>query len=68
MRCANVTRPWKMTGVQPLRQPAARPPADLDALDRHPWEETVCVFGELLTRVEPERTAAPGKPARRSEP
>lgn len=34
----------------------------------HPWEETVCVFGELLTRVEPELTAALGKPARRSEP
>ena len=34
----------------------------------HPWEETICVFGELLTRVGPELTAALGEPVRRSEP
>ncbi|GLY35627.1 hypothetical protein Amsp01_016510 [Amycolatopsis sp. NBRC 101858] len=34
----------------------------------HPWEATVCVFGELLTRTGPELTAALGKPVRRSEP
>jgi hypothetical protein len=33
----------------------------------HPWEETVCVFGELLTRVDAELTAALGEPIRRSE-
>ncbi|WP_410615604.1 DUF2716 domain-containing protein [Amycolatopsis sp. lyj-109] len=34
----------------------------------HPWEETVCVFGDLLTRIDPELTAALGNPIRRSEP
>ncbi|MEU8631730.1 DUF2716 domain-containing protein [Amycolatopsis sp. NPDC048633] len=31
----------------------------------HPWEETLCVFGELLTRVEPALTALLGPPTRR---
>ncbi|WP_233226272.1 DUF2716 domain-containing protein [Amycolatopsis sp. CA-126428] len=34
----------------------------------HPWEATVCVFGELLTRIDAELTAALGEPIRRSEP
>lgn len=34
----------------------------------HPWEETLCVFGELLTRIGAELTAALGPPIRRSEP
>jgi hypothetical protein len=34
----------------------------------HPWEETVCVFGDLLTRIDAELTAAIGEPIRRSEP
>ncbi|MEU0792209.1 DUF2716 domain-containing protein [Amycolatopsis sp. NPDC005961] len=33
----------------------------------HPWEETVCVWGELLTRIDAELTAALGEPLRRSE-
>ncbi|WIY05141.1 DUF2716 domain-containing protein [Amycolatopsis mongoliensis] len=33
----------------------------------HPWEETVCVRGELLTRIDAELTAAFGEPMRRSE-
>lgn len=34
----------------------------------HPWEETICVFGDLLTRIDAELTAALGEPIRRSEP
>jgi hypothetical protein len=34
----------------------------------HPWEATVCVFGDLLTRIDAELTAAIGEPVRRSEP
>ncbi|MCR6481547.1 DUF2716 domain-containing protein [Amycolatopsis sp. OK19-0408] len=34
----------------------------------HPWEETVCVWGELRTRIDVELTAAIGAPLRRSEP
>lgn len=34
----------------------------------HPWEETICVFGDLLTRIDAELTAALGAPIRRSEP
>ncbi|MEV4057356.1 DUF2716 domain-containing protein [Amycolatopsis sp. NPDC049688] len=34
----------------------------------HPWEATVCVFGELLTRIDATLTAALGEPVRRSEP
>ncbi|SFW60229.1 DUF2716 domain-containing protein [Amycolatopsis australiensis] len=33
----------------------------------HPWEATVCVFGDLLTRIDAELTAALGEPIRRSE-
>ncbi|WP_244180361.1 DUF2716 domain-containing protein [Amycolatopsis pretoriensis] len=34
----------------------------------HPWEETICVFGDLLTRIDDDLTAALGEPIRRSEP
>ncbi|MGV9363822.1 DUF2716 domain-containing protein [Amycolatopsis sp. NPDC003731] len=34
----------------------------------HPWEETVCVFGDLRPRIDAELTAAIGEPVRRSEP
>ncbi|MEV6831462.1 DUF2716 domain-containing protein [Amycolatopsis sp. NPDC051102] len=34
----------------------------------HPWEETVCVFGDLRTRIDAQLTAAIGEPIRRSEP
>jgi len=34
----------------------------------HPWEETVCVFGDLLTLIDAELTAALRPPIRRSEP
>jgi hypothetical protein len=30
----------------------------------HPWEETVCIFGDLLTRTAPDLTAALGAPLR----
>ncbi|MEU5261743.1 DUF2716 domain-containing protein [Amycolatopsis sp. NPDC021455] len=30
----------------------------------HPWEETVCVFGDLLTRIAPDLTTALGAPFR----
>jgi hypothetical protein len=33
----------------------------------HPWDETICVFGELFTRIGAELTAALGEPIRRSE-
>ncbi|MEU4247735.1 DUF2716 domain-containing protein [Amycolatopsis sp. NPDC026612] len=33
----------------------------------HPWEATICVFGDLLTRIDAELTAALGRPIRRSE-
>ncbi|MFF1608102.1 DUF2716 domain-containing protein [Amycolatopsis sp. NPDC058278] len=34
----------------------------------HPWEATICVFGDLLTRIDAELSAALGEPIRRSEP
>ncbi len=69
--------PARVGGAGPRRPGSAFPGGDYHSyLTRdlrlgtfgHPWEATICVFGDLRTRIDAELTAALGKPLRRSEP